>query len=98
MLPFENILPLPLPKLLLGKIYSYDSTHREDYDKVVAEMRNRENYHNVMNEINLYYNAALGAGVPYYYSSMLSGESVWFWWFYYRIYESEIVMGDPDWP
>ena len=80
------------------------STHREDFDLVMEEMRNRENYNNVMDEIALYYNAALRE-VRYYYSELHSGDSVWFWWFYNRMYESESELespvGDPDrayWP
>ena len=43
MLPFERGLPLPLPKEVLGKVYSFDATHREDYVLVMEELKIRFN-------------------------------------------------------
>jgi len=40
MLPFEQSLPVPLPKALLNLVYCFDPTRRENYDKVIKEINN----------------------------------------------------------
>ena len=39
MMLFEPTLPLPFPKEILGRIYSFDSTHRDDYVRVMTELK-----------------------------------------------------------
>lgn len=43
MMRFETTLPLPFPKEVLGMVYSFDSTHRDDYVRVMNELTLRFN-------------------------------------------------------
>ena len=39
MMLFETALPLPFPKEVLDMVYSFDSTHRDDYVRVMTELK-----------------------------------------------------------
>jgi len=69
MLPFERVLPLPLPKEVLGKVYSFDATHREDYVLVMKELRS--------NYINAKYILEYDGLIVYWDHS---GSSNWYWY------------------
>ena len=66
MLPFKKSLPLPLslPTDLLDKIYSYDPTHRENYKKVMENLKLYNKAAPYVYEIKQWYDI---------------GSSKWFW-------------------
>ena len=39
MLPFKISLPLPLPKALLEEVYRFDPTYKENYNKVIEDIK-----------------------------------------------------------
>ena len=59
-----------IPTELMYKVYSFDSTRRENYDKVVEE-------------IELYREAAKYEELSTLYPAVLLGSSNWFWHFHF---------------
>ena len=74
MMLFKKSLPLPLPKAVLNLVYCFDLTRREDFDNVIDEINNYQTNALVVEKYISKHNALL---IDWWYEI---GSSNWYWY------------------
>ena len=74
MMLFEMSLPLPLPKVVLDLVYCFDPTRRENYDNVIEEINNYQTNALVAEKYIFKHDAML---MDWWYDI---GSSNWYWY------------------